>query len=61
MMTANPTDDGNQLHDEEVFLDSVADAINRLQEDGGVAPEIAHRPPSHPVKMEKGISSPKVT
>jgi hypothetical protein len=48
-----PLSDGNQLHGEEEYLDSVEDAINRLQEDGGVAPEIAHRPPVHTVDLRK--------
>lgn len=46
-----PVSDGNQLHGEEQFLDSIADAINRLQEDGGIAPEIAHRPPNHTIDL----------
>lgn len=50
-MKDSPVSDGNQLHGEEADLDSIADAINRLQEDGGIAPEIAHRPPSHPVDL----------
>lgn len=43
-MSGDPTSDGNQLHGEELYLDSIADAINRLQEDGGIAPEIIHQP-----------------
>lgn len=43
-MTGDPTEDGNQAHGSDVFLDSVFDGIDRLQEDGGVAPEMAHRP-----------------
>ncbi|EJY55010.1 hypothetical protein URH17368_2165 [Alicyclobacillus hesperidum URH17-3-68] len=39
-----PVPDGNQAHGSELFLDSVFDGIDRLQQDGGVAPEIAHRP-----------------
>ncbi|WP_067622737.1 hypothetical protein [Alicyclobacillus acidiphilus] len=40
----NPTSDGNQAHGSEWFLDTVYDGIDRLQEDGGVAPELAHWP-----------------
>lgn len=45
-MPNNPVSDGNQLHGGEVFLDSVYDGVDRLQEDGGIAPEIVHRPSS---------------
>lgn len=40
-----PVSDGNQAHGSEVYLDSVFDGIDRLQQDGGVAPEIAHERP----------------
>jgi hypothetical protein len=50
-MKGTPLSDGNQMHGEEEYLDSMQDAILRLQEDGGIAPEIAHRPPMQPVDL----------
>ncbi|WAH35105.1 hypothetical protein [Alicyclobacillus dauci] len=43
-MSNSPVSDGNQAHGSELFLDSVYDGIDRFQEDGGVAPELGHRP-----------------
>lgn len=42
-MRGDITQDGNQVHGDEVFLDSVFDGVDRLQEDGGISPEILHR------------------
>ncbi|MDP9729856.1 hypothetical protein ACOJUR_09735 [Alicyclobacillus tolerans] len=41
------------LPENETYQDSVLDAIDRLQEDGGVSPEISHRPPQHKVRIPK--------
>lgn len=43
-MDNDPTSDGNQLHGEAEFLDSVLDQVSDLQTDGGVSPELRHHP-----------------
>ncbi|EPZ53137.1 MULTISPECIES: hypothetical protein [Alicyclobacillus] len=45
-MGNNPTSDGNQMHGEACYLDSVMDQVSSLQTDGGVSPELPHRPAS---------------
>ncbi|MFB5190542.1 hypothetical protein [Alicyclobacillus fastidiosus] len=43
-MGNDPTSDGNQMHGEARELDTVMDQVSSLQTDGGVSPELPHRP-----------------
>ncbi|WP_377944934.1 hypothetical protein [Alicyclobacillus fodiniaquatilis] len=43
-MKNDPTSDGNQLHGEAHYLDSVMAQVSELQTDGGVSPELQHQP-----------------
>ncbi|GMA63941.1 hypothetical protein NZD89_01135 [Alicyclobacillus fastidiosus] len=43
-MGNDPTSDGNQMHGEACELDTVMDQVSSSQTDGGVSPELAHRP-----------------
>lgn len=63
-MGNNPTSDGNQLHGEAEFLDSVMNQVSDLQTDGGVSPELPHHsvsemqpPPPQFVRRRDGLYS----
>jgi hypothetical protein len=43
-------------HLDDSYQDSVLDALDRLQEDGGIAPEVMHRKPIHSVRFPKSDS-----
>ena len=43
--------DTDKLHAEETVQDAVVDGIDRLQQDGGVSPEIEHRQTRHQMDL----------
>lgn len=43
----------DKKHSTVTSTDIFTEDINRLQTDGGVAPEISHRPPQKQIRLEK--------